>query len=112
MSSPANPPAGLITAPPTSPGGTPNWGKWASYGGAVLAAGAAAGTAYYKRDDLALGYGWATDHMKYIGNLWDQNSMRQRVESVIDLEQDMGVVFRTYVFPSLCNSLCLISVRW
>lgn len=61
----------------------------------MLAAGVAAGTAYYKRDDLALGYGWATDHMKYIGNLWDENAMRKRVEDVIDVEQEIGVLFRT-----------------
>jgi len=96
MSPPINPPAGLITNSPTTAAGSRNWGKWASYGGAALAAGAAAGTAYYKRDDLASGYGWATDHMKYIGNLWDENAMRRRVESVIDIEQDMGVLFRTF----------------
>jgi hypothetical protein len=94
-SAPAQPPAGLLTNSPTTPGGSRNWGKWATYGGAVLAAGAAAGTAYYKRDDLALGYGWATDHMKYVGNLWDENALRKRVESVIDVEQELGVLFRT-----------------
>jgi hypothetical protein len=70
----------------------------------VLAAGAAAGTAYYKRNDLALGYGWATDHMKYIGNLWDEDAMRKRVEDVIDIEQDIGVIFRTCVSLSFRNS--------
>ena len=103
-SPPATPPAGLITNGPTTAGGTRNWGKWASIGGAALAAGAAAGTAYYKRDDLASGYGWATDHMKYVGNLWDENAMRRRVESVIDIEQDMGVLFRTYVPSKLVIS--------
>jgi hypothetical protein len=60
----------------------------------VLAAGAAAGTAYYKRDDLTLGYTWATDHMKYIRNLWDEDTLRKRVESVIDTEEELGVLFR------------------
>lgn len=92
-STPTKPPAGLITNSPSS-GGT-SWGKWASYGGAVLAAGAAAGTAYYKRDDLTLGYTWATDHMKYVGNLWDEAKLRQRVENIISLEEELGVLFRT-----------------
>ncbi|KAF7965198.1 hypothetical protein HWV62_45222 [Athelia sp. TMB] len=40
--------------------------------------------------------------MKYVGNLWDQDKMRQRVESVIDVEDDLGVIFRTIytVLPS------------
>lgn len=61
----------------------------------MLAAGAAAGTAYYKRDDLTLGYTWATDHMKYVGNLWDEAKLRQRVENIISLEEELGVLFRT-----------------
>lgn len=91
---PSKPPAGLIKDTPAQDGSVP-WAKWASYGGAALAAGAAAGTAYYKREDLALGYAWATDHMKYVGNLWDEDKMRKRVESVIDVEDDLGVIFRT-----------------
>lgn len=86
-------PAGLIKNVPAED--AVPWVKWASYGGAALAAGAAAaGTAYYKREDLALGYAWATDHMKYVGNLWDEDKMRKRVESVIDVEGDLGVIFR------------------
>ena len=92
-SQPTEPPAGLITDSPSS--GRTSWTKWASYGGAVLATGAAAGTAYYKRDDLTLGYTWATDHMKYVGNLWDENKLRKRVENVIDLQEKLGVLFRT-----------------
>lgn len=95
-SAPANPPTGLLTNAPTTSGGSRGWGKWAAYGGAVLAAGAAAGTAYYKRDDLTSGYGWASDHMRYIGNLWDENAMRRRVESIINLEDEAGVLFRAF----------------
>jgi hypothetical protein len=113
VSASANPPATPITNAPTSlTSNNRNWAKWASYGGAVLAAGAAAGTVYYKRDDLALGYGWATDHMKYIGNLWDENAMRKRVESIIDIEQEMGVLFRTYVpFNLVCTKSCFQFLR-
>ena len=93
VSPPTKPPAGLTTDSPPS-GGT-SWAKWASYGGAVLAAGVAAGTAYYKRDDLTLGYTWATDHMKYVGNLWDETKLQKRIENVINLEEKLGVLFRT-----------------
>jgi hypothetical protein len=74
--------------------------KWGSavyaVGGAILA-GAVAGGAYYKRDDLTQGLSWATDHMKYVGNLWNEESLNQRVEALIDIEKERGVIFRTLV---------------
>ncbi|KAH6915132.1 hypothetical protein BKA70DRAFT_1368913 [Coprinopsis sp. MPI-PUGE-AT-0042] len=84
------------------------WSKWvgpAAYaiGGAVVA-GAAAGGAYYARDQLTQGYTWATDHMKYVGNLWDNDGMKARVESLMDIDEQEGVVFRnfyTYLPPSI-----------
>jgi len=57
-------PLAALPAPPETPSG--GWNKWtAAYaiGGTLLAAGAAAG-GYYKRQDLSLGYNWATDHMR------------------------------------------------
>ena len=69
-------------------------------GGAILA-GAVAGGAYYKRDDLTQGLSWATDHMKYVGNLWDEESLNQRVEALIDIEKERGVIFRTLV--NICS---------
>ncbi|TFK22337.1 hypothetical protein FA15DRAFT_671630 [Coprinopsis marcescibilis] len=76
------------------------WSKWggpAAYaiGGAVLA-GAAAGGALYARDQLTQGYTWATDHLKYVGTLWDEPSMKARVESLVDIEEQDGVVFRNF----------------
>lgn len=74
------------------------WGKWApaayAMGGAILA-GAAAGGAYYKREDLGLGYAWATDHMKYVRNLWDEAALEKRVNTLVDAEEQEGVTFRT-----------------
>ncbi|KAF7355473.1 DUF676 domain-containing protein [Mycena sanguinolenta] len=83
------------------------WGKWAgtaSYavGGALLA-GAAAGATYYKRDDLGLGYTWATDHMKYVSHLWDVQALNRRVDFLVDAEEKEGVLFRnfyTYLPPT------------
>jgi hypothetical protein len=86
-------------APPPSQPAQSAWSKWAgptayAVGGALLA-GAAAGGAYYKKDDLTQGLTWATDHMKYVGNLWDEAALDQRVEALIDIERDQGVMFRT-----------------
>ncbi|OBZ76744.1 hypothetical protein A0H81_03690 [Grifola frondosa] len=75
------------------------WQKWApaayAVGGALLA-GVAAGTALYKREEIGVGYTWITDHMKYVGNLWDEGELRRRVERLGEIEEQMGVVFRTF----------------
>lgn len=99
-------PVAPIAAPPPPAAEKKNntgWAKWGpaaiGFGGALLA-GAAAGTAYYKRDDITTGYGWATDHMKYVGVLWDEEAMKKRVESLIEMDQSLGVVFRTCVTSS------------
>jgi len=86
-----------ITAPP--PGDPSGWSRWAptaiGVGGALLA-GAAAGTAYWRKDDIGAGYKWWADHMKYVGNLWDEQSLSARVSRAIQIERDMGVLFRTF----------------
>ncbi|KAJ7781068.1 hypothetical protein B0H16DRAFT_1496985 [Mycena metata] len=86
--------------PTTPPAAASGWGKWAgtaSYavGGALLA-GAAAGATYYKRNDLTLGYTWATDHMKYVGHLWDADESNKRVDFLIDAEEQQGILFRNF----------------
>lgn len=85
-----------ITAPPTANAG---WAKWApaAYGvGGALFAGAAAGAAYYRKDDLGLGYKWMTDHMKYVGNLWDQDALARRMEKVNSICAELEIHFRWY----------------
>ncbi|KAJ7178975.1 hypothetical protein C8R46DRAFT_1323205 [Mycena filopes] len=75
------------------------WGKWAgpaSYVGGALLAGAAAGATYYKREDLGLGYTWATDHMKYVGHLWDADESNKRVDFLIDTDEEQGILFRNF----------------
>ncbi|KAK0206358.1 hypothetical protein DFS33DRAFT_583819 [Desarmillaria ectypa] len=90
-------PAAESTPPP--PESKTSWSKWApaayAVGGAILA-GAAAGGAYYKRNDLGVGYTWATDHMKYVRNLWDEPALRQRMDDLVDIEEQEGVVFRVF----------------
>jgi len=75
------------------------WGKWApaliGLGGAVVA-GAAAGTAYYKREDLSSTFGWAGDHLKYVGNLWEEKKLRYRVDSLIAVRKESGVLFHNF----------------
>ncbi|KAF8628712.1 hypothetical protein AX17_005935 [Amanita inopinata Kibby_2008] len=76
------------------------WNSWAApaafaFGGALLA-GAAFGGAWSKREDLGQGYQWATDHMKFIGNLWDEKTLQKRVDDLIALERSHNVIFRTF----------------
>ncbi|KAI0824754.1 hypothetical protein BC628DRAFT_1321807 [Trametes gibbosa] len=75
------------------------WQKWApaayAVGGALLA-GAAAGTAYYKRDEIGVGYTWVSDHMKYVGNLWNQAELEERMRKLLEIESSLGVLFHTF----------------
>ncbi|KAF9821253.1 hypothetical protein IEO21_00861 [Rhodonia placenta] len=91
---------GVAPPPPVqAPASTSAWQKWApaayAVGGALIA-GAAAGTAYYKREDLGVGYKWATDHMKYVGTLWDKHALERRLQSLLEIEEQMGVLFCTF----------------
>lgn len=74
------------------------WGKWVptayAIGGAVVA-GATAGAAYMRRDDITSGYTWASDHMKFVGNLWDEKSMRERLDNLLAAQADHGIIFKT-----------------
>ncbi|KAF8631606.1 hypothetical protein AX15_002353 [Amanita polypyramis BW_CC] len=85
-------------APETTQGPKTGWSKWAApaayaIGGAALA-GAAVGSAWYKREDLGQGYQWATDHMKFIGNLWDEKVLQKRLNDLVGLEKSLGIYFR------------------
>jgi hypothetical protein len=91
-------PVAAITAPPKEgkkPGSSWGWGSTAYAVGGALLAGAAVGTAYYKRDDLNSGLTWATDHMQYVGNLWDEGKLKNRVGRLMEAEEQLGIVFRT-----------------
>ncbi|KAI9001402.1 hypothetical protein BD414DRAFT_431911 [Trametes punicea] len=83
----------------TTAAATSVWGKWApaayAVGGALLA-GAAAGTVYYKRDDIGVGYTWVSDHLKYVGNLWSQAELEARLNKLLEIESRMGVLFHTF----------------
>ncbi|KAF8524581.1 hypothetical protein BU17DRAFT_84618 [Hysterangium stoloniferum] len=85
--------------PPETAAATSGWQKWApvAYGaGAAILAGAAAGTAYYSREHVAFGWTWATDHMAYVKNLWDEKALTDRVGDVVRTGEELGVVFKTF----------------
>jgi len=76
-----------------------SWESWANtytVGGAALLAGAAASVAYYKREDIEMGYAWAGDHMKFVRNLWDEGALNRRLSRLIEVEEQIGVIFRTF----------------
>lgn len=58
-------------------------------------AGAVAGTAYYHRSDIETSYGALTQHMQYVGALWDKDALAERVRHLVEGETMHGVVFRT-----------------
>jgi hypothetical protein len=93
------PPLAIAAAPTVESG----WAKWApaayAVGGALVAS-AAAGTAYYRRDDIGSGYSWATDHMNYVRNLWDEEALRKRMRDLDDIQVHLGVTFCSYVHQS------------
>ncbi|KAG2152403.1 hypothetical protein BD769DRAFT_37089 [Suillus cothurnatus] len=89
------PPLAIAAAPTVESG----WAKWApaayAVGGALVAS-AAAGTAYYRRDDIGSGYSWATDHMNYVRNLWDEEALRKRMRDLDDIQVHLGVTFCSF----------------
>lgn len=58
-------------------------------------AGALAGTAYYHRADIETSYGALTQHMQYVGALWDKEALAERVRHLVEGETMHGVFFRT-----------------
>lgn len=92
-------PVAALPPPEPATGAGGFWQKWGTtaltVGGAVIAAGAAASAAYYKKEDIGIGYTWALDHMKYVGNLWEQEEMDKRLNTLVEYDKKMGIPFRT-----------------
>ncbi|KAF8605249.1 hypothetical protein BDV93DRAFT_490531 [Ceratobasidium sp. AG-I] len=79
------------------------WSTWVPAVGGAILAGAAAGTAYWKRNEVAqygaqvAGVGtWMRDHMQYVGNLWDEKTLAQRVDEVMQIAEEGGIAFCNY----------------
>ncbi|KAG9092193.1 hypothetical protein FRC06_000199, partial [Ceratobasidium sp. 370] len=105
--SPAPQPIRAAIMPPPSVSqvtkSTSPWSTWVPAVGGALLAGAAAGTAYWKRKEVAeygaqvAGVGtWLKDHMQYLGNLWDEKALARRVDEVMRLVEEGGVAFCNY----------------
>ncbi|VDC04083.1 unnamed protein product [Peniophora sp. CBMAI 1063] len=96
----SKPPAGLLTAPePVAASEAGGWAKWAPVAyavGGTLLAGAAAGTAYYRRNDISVSYNYLQDHMKYVGHLWEEKAMEERLEAILKAEDQHSVIFRNF----------------
>lgn len=91
-------PVAALPAPEPATGAGGFWQKWGTtaltVGGAVIAAGAAASAAYYKKEEIGIGYTWTSDHMKYVGNLWDEQELNKRLDTLVGCDKKMGILFR------------------
>ncbi|KAG6831390.1 hypothetical protein H0H92_010992 [Tricholoma furcatifolium] len=88
------------TSQPAAVSSGSSWSSWAApaafaIGGAVLA-GAAAGSAYLKRDEIGTSFSWATDHLKFVGNLWDEAALSGRIEALVTMKEKAGVTFHAF----------------
>lgn len=61
--------------------------------GAIALAGGAAAGAYLNRERLGGAYGWVSDHLMFVGNLWDENVLRKRLSDIVELPE---VLFHCY----------------
>ncbi|KZV78282.1 hypothetical protein EXIGLDRAFT_717423 [Exidia glandulosa HHB12029] len=101
MSSPAASTDKLaLTAPPsasaTNQSAVAGWAKWAPAVAVAIVTAGAAGAAYYRREDIASSWKWGNDHMKYVGNLWDEKALHARLEALARIRDELGVRFRVY----------------
>jgi hypothetical protein len=94
-----NKPVAALPPPEPATGDGGFWQKWGTtalaVGGAMITAGAAASAAYYKKDEIGIGYTWASDHMKYVGSLWVEEELNKRLDTVVGYDKKMGILFRT-----------------
>ena len=93
-----------VPPPAESPSATPgsNWLSlpYLAAAGLTGAAAAAFGAAYYNRDTLAQHWTWATSHLSFVGELWKQEELEQRLEMVV-AAREKGIGFHKWVFSLL-----------
>ncbi|PWZ03269.1 hypothetical protein BCV70DRAFT_197497 [Testicularia cyperi] len=85
---------------------TNNWRTALFATGAVaIASGAAASAAYFNKDKINQGYSWVSDHLAFVSNLWDEQALRQRLDSLIAQPQILFHCFYTRISPAPAPSL-------
>jgi hypothetical protein len=89
------------------------WSKSSTlYGlGAVALGAAAAGTAYYRREDFMNGWKWGFDHMTFVRNLWDDAAMKERLDTLDRLSKERNIMFWKYVLPIQCL-VCVLMIAF
>ncbi|KAK0646203.1 hypothetical protein B0T16DRAFT_156281 [Cercophora newfieldiana] len=78
---------------PANEAGWGKWGKIAMVAGAVGAVAASGAAAYYNREQISQGWGWAASHMEFVGCLARKEELRRRVQYMVRLNKDLGVGF-------------------
>ncbi|TKY84862.1 hypothetical protein EX895_005942 [Sporisorium graminicola] len=90
----SSPSSNSTNDPAASTRATSNWRTALMATGAVaLASGAAASAAYFNKDKINGAYGWVTDHLAFVSNLWDDNALRLRLDRLVDQPQ---ILFHCY----------------
>ncbi|KAN0060693.1 hypothetical protein ACQY0O_007351 [Thecaphora frezii] len=62
-------------------------------GALALAGGAAASAAYFNKDKIGGAYGWVSDHLLFVSNLWDDRALRKRLDDLVSQPQ---ILFHCY----------------
>ncbi|EPQ28346.1 uncharacterized protein PFL1_04173 [Pseudozyma flocculosa PF-1] len=89
----ASAPAGAQPDPGTSRGGGgAGWRNALIATGAVALAGGAAAS-YFNKDKIGGAYGWVSDHLAFVGNLFDNQAMRRRLDDLVSQPQ---ILFHCY----------------
>ncbi|KAF8465259.1 hypothetical protein BDZ91DRAFT_681608 [Kalaharituber pfeilii] len=75
---------------------TPTWSSWsklALFAGAAGAVAAGGAAAYFKREEVSQGFGWATSHIEFVRELAQAETLRKRLTRVSAVD---GVGFANF----------------
>nr|XP_031859184.1 uncharacterized protein CI109_005380 [Kwoniella shandongensis]KAA5526256.1 hypothetical protein CI109_005380 [Kwoniella shandongensis] len=73
----------------------PSAKSWYGLGAVALGA-AAVGTAYYRREDFINGWKYGYEHMTFVGNLWDEQALKDRLSATDELNRERNILFYNY----------------